>query len=66
MQPLKQLLDFLMDESFVIEGIGQGCNTLASGEQMHGQTVGVALVPHLRKLAGKPVSEKGKQLIGFG
>ena len=59
-QPVFHLLYFLLDEFLIVKGIGQRGNSLATGEQMHRQLVGVCLAAEQRELPAQPGPKQRK------
>src|SRR5262245_65959070 len=62
-QPRVHLLYFLLDEFLVMEGACQRGDTLAAGEQMHRELVGIRRAAEQRELPAQPGPEQRKELV---
>src|SRR5262245_18982521 len=53
-QPVAHVLDLLLGEGFIVKRTCQGRDTLAAGEKMHRQGVGIGFVAEQRELSAQP------------
>jgi len=65
-QPVAHLPDFLPDELLIVEGTCQHRDTLAAGQKMHRQRIGIRLAAEQRELPAQPGPKQRKEPISLG